>query len=300
MSWSEQRLGRGLAGGLRRRDWLLGTAAMACAQDPAPDPDVDFVCPMDREVHAKNPGKCPRCGMRLVAGLPNPVEFRVDLSTLPKRVQPQKPITLRLRPVDPRPQAAPPKLQLIHERLFHLFLIGPDLSFFAHEHPELQPDGSFLLSTQLPSAGVYRLLCDFYPEQATPQMVVKSLIVPGAPVPAAARVVDVTPKRFGATTLRLETEPSELLSAQASRLMFQVDPVGGFEPFLGAWGHLLIASADRQDLIHTHPFLAYPERGALQFNVIFPRPGLHRIWLQVQRAGEVLTAVFDVPVRRLS
>ncbi len=238
--------------------------------------------------------------MRLVAGLPDHVEFRVDLSTLPRRVQPQQPLTLRLRPVDPRPKATPPKLQLIHERLFHLFLIGPDLGFFAHEHPELQPDGSFVLSTRLPAAGVYRLLCDFYPEQATPQMVVKSLIVPGAPAPAVPRAVDLTPKRFGGTTIRLETEPPELLAAQASRLLFRVEPVDGLEPFLGAWGHLLIASSDRQDLIHTHPFLAYPERGALQFNVIFPRPGLHRIWLQVQRAGEVLTAVFDVPVRRLS
>ena len=39
-------------------------------------------------------------------------------------------------------------------------------------------------------------------------------------------------------------------------LFFRVKPADGLEPYLGAWGHMLAASDDLIDLIHTHPFLA--------------------------------------------
>jgi len=41
---------------------------MLCAQQA-----IEFTCPMDRDVRSKTPGKCPRCGMTLVANLPDPV-----------------------------------------------------------------------------------------------------------------------------------------------------------------------------------------------------------------------------------
>ena len=45
--------------------------------DPSKDPV--FVCPMDPDVRSHNPGTCRRCGMTLVAGIPDPVEFHLDL-----------------------------------------------------------------------------------------------------------------------------------------------------------------------------------------------------------------------------
>jgi hypothetical protein len=131
-------------------------------------------------------------------------------------------------------------------------------------------------------------------------MVAKTLIVPGTPPQLNSLSPDLAAKRVGGMTFKFASEPLNVLAAQRTRLLFDLSPLDRFEQFLGAWGHLLIASEDRQDLIHTHPFLANPERGHLQFNVIFPRPGVHRVWLQVQQAGEVLTARFDVPVKRLS
>jgi hypothetical protein len=61
---------------------------------------------------------------------------------------------------------------------------------------------------------------------------------------------------------------------------------------------MLAASADLIDMIHAHP--AWEERGPkIQFNVIFPRPGLHRIWVQFQRQGTINTVAFNVPVTAL-
>ena len=80
--------------------------------------------------------------------------------------------------------------------------------------------------------------------------------------------------------------------------MMSLDPADGLERYLGAWAHMLAASEDLIDLIHMHPFLA--DGGpAMQFNIIFPRSGLYRIWTQFQRENQVNTTVFTIPVASL-
>ena len=51
-------------------------------------------------------------------------------------------------------------------------------------------------------------------------------------------------------------------------------------------------------MMHEHPFIA--DGGPqVEFEVVFPRPGVYRVWVQFQSAGVVNTVHFDVPVRRL-
>jgi hypothetical protein len=48
--------------------------------------------------------------------------------------------------------------------------------------------------------------------------------------------------------------------------------------------------------MHTHPFAT--EAGpVMQFNLVFPRARVYRVWVQFQRDGVVNTAHFDIPVR---
>jgi hypothetical protein len=51
------------------------------------------------------------------------------------------------------------------------------------------------------------------------------------------------------------------------------------------------------DLLHLHPFLI--TGSVIQFNLIFPREGLYRVWTQFQRSGLVNTVVFTIPVKSL-
>jgi hypothetical protein len=98
--------------------------------------------------------------------------------------------------------------------------------------------------------------------------------------------------------VELVTEPPEPLAGKKTLLFFRLDPADGLEQYLGAWGHLLAASDDLVDLIHSHPAIA--DGGPqVQFNLIFPREAVYRIWVQFQRQGVVNTAVFTVPVSRL-
>jgi hypothetical protein len=82
-------------------------------------------------------------------------------------------------------------------------------------------------------------------------------------------------------------------------LFIQLKPADGLEPYLGAWAHLLTASHDLVDTIHTHPFLADggPE---MQFNVFFPRVATYRIWIQLQRRGIVNTVAFTLKAGELA
>ncbi len=104
---------------------------------------VDFTCPMDPGVKTREPGKCPRCGMRLVAGIPEPVEFPVDLTLTPRRLAPGKPFNMTFRVEDPKTHKTVTNFEVVHEKLFHLFLVSEDLRFFAHEHPDYDGKGGF-------------------------------------------------------------------------------------------------------------------------------------------------------------
>lgn len=284
-------------GVVTRRSLLVGGLASA-AQKPAEPPPPDFLCPMDRDVRSQGPGKCPRCGMKLVANLPDPESYRLRVTAQPSPVRAGKPAKFEFTVLHPKSGAAVREFEIVHERIFHLFLIGQDLSFFAHEHPEQQPGGTFRFETVLPRAGAYRLVADCYPKGGTPQFLTHSLFTAGsrlAPPPTLAP--DLAPKRGENISVEFRSEPASPLAGQETQLHFRIAPAEGLELYLGASGHLLTASDDLVDLVHDHPFLV--NGGDIQFNVIFPRPRTYRVWVQFQRQGVVNTVAFNVPVTEL-
>jgi hypothetical protein len=255
----------------------------------------DWTCPMDPDVHAAAPGKCPRCGMALVAKLPEALEYPVRIQTNPTVLRAGEPVELRFQVLDPKTGTPVQKFEIVHEKLLHFFVVSRDLAFFVHDHPVPQPDGSFRFRTVFPQPGEYRLLCDFYPAGGTPQMIARTLVVPGEAVRPNALVSDLAPKECANLRVELQTEPQQPLAGQKTMLFFKLSPSEGLEPYLGAAGHMLAASEDLIDMIHTHPAHAGPE----QFDVIFPRPGIYRIWVQFQRLGVVNTATFNLSVGEL-
>ena len=88
--------------------------------------------------------------------------------------------------------------------------------------------------------------------------------------------------------------PERATAGNRTQMTFHIDPVDGFEKYLGAWGHMLAASDDLIDMMHLHPIRA--DGGDVRFDVVFPRPRPYRVWVQFQRNGVVNTVHFDVPV----
>ena len=144
---------------------------------------------------------------------------------------------------------------------------------------------------------MYRLLADFYPTGSVPQLAVATLFVSGK-ASSQNLAVALAPYKATNLTAALRLEPQQPVAALETRLHFTLDPAEGLERYLGAWAHMLVASGDLIDLIHTHPFLT-DERQRMQFNLIFPRPGMYRVWTQFQRLGIVNTTQFTLSVGAL-
>jgi hypothetical protein len=289
--------------GLSRRQWLaaLASAVASRGQTVSPEKDADpedYACPMDRDVRSAKPGVCPRCGMKLVLKLPESVEYRLEVTHQPAVLIPAEPAVLTLRAVHPVTGKPVSRFLIVHEKLMHLFVVSENLEVFMHEHPVLQPDGSFQLRIRFPNGGMYRMLADFYPQDSTPQLALETVFVKGS-CPAAHLEPALAPFKAKNMTARLRLDPEAPLAGFETKMFFDLDPKEHLEPYLGAWGHMLAASSDLIDMLHLHPFLADPAKGTMQFNAIFPRAGLYRVWTQFQRQGVVDTIVFTVPVKAL-
>lgn len=263
---------------------------------------LPFVCPMDPDIRAERPGVCSRCGMKLVLGLPAPAEYPVLLRTDPVAVVPGKPVQLEFEVLQPHGGERHTEFETVHERLFHLFWVSHDLEVFRHEHPVLGGDGIFRIEATFERPGTYRLMGDFYPKGGTPQMYPMTLTTSGFEEPVETLVPTIAPdwepKRDKNVTVSLRTQPAEPLAGLLTLLFFELNTARGLQKFLGAWAHMLAVKDDLVTLIHGHPSIA--DGGKLiQMNVIFPEPGMYRVWVQVQRRKKVNTVPFTLEVRGL-
>ncbi|MBL8177026.1 MAG: hypothetical protein JNK48_20300 [Bryobacterales bacterium] len=256
---------------------------------------------MDKDIRSKGPGKCGKCGMKLIPEIADPVEYPVHLHLTPRVAKPGAPVGMEFRVENPADGKTVEKFEIVHEKLFHLFLVSEDLSYFAHEHPEYEPGGVFRFRTALPKPGAYRVVTDFFPAGGTPQMNTSTLFVAGKAEKVRPPEADTAPQQGANLEASLVMEPAQPLAGFKTLLFFTLKPREGelkLEQYLGAWGHMLAASSDLIDLVHTHPFIA--DGGPkVQFNMIFPREGVYRVWVQFQNKGEVNTVAFNVPVKQL-
>lgn len=269
----------------------------------APIAPQDYICPMDKDVRSDKPGYCPRCGMKLVIGIPDEVEYPLELTIKPPVFRAGEKVQLKFRIVDPRTGKNVDHYEIVHEKLFHMFLVSDDLQYFVHDHPVPQSDGTFLYDETFPKPGLYRVVGDFYPTGGTPQLIANTVIVPGAPGSEVRLANPSLKPELGVShctnlDVELVTDPPQPIAGMKTLLFFHIKPGEGLEKYIGAWAHMLVASDDLIDLIHDHPFIA--DGGPqMQFNIIFPRARTYKIWVQFQRNGVVNTASFTVRVSEL-
>ena len=264
------------------------------------DDETVYFCPMDLDVRSNEMGFCSRCGMALIAGMPDPLDYEMDLVVSPEIPRAGETSRLRFEVRDPWEHRPVSSFEIVHEKIFHLFVMSQDLEFFGHVHPIEDPNGGFSIDLELPKPGLYQVLADFYPEGGTPQLIAKSFVVPGARLEAVTLSSDYQTAREGENlTVQLVTEPEVPLAGQETEMYFTVTPAEGLEQYIGAWGHMLAVSDDLIDTVHGHPFIA--DGGSeMLFHLLFPRARTYRVWVQFQREGVVNTVHFDIPVEELT
>src|SRR5690242_4514867 len=136
------------------------------------------------------------------------------------------------------------------------------------------------------------------------------------------------------STMEWLPDSTPLRAGEDATLRFRVsDPAGApatLEPYVGMAAHAVIARTDGSVFVHLHPAgtvsmaaqeafalrdrgdttstghlrlqgdtmtrHAMPVASEFSFPYVFPRSGAYRVWVQVRRAGRVLTGVYDVTV----
>jgi len=259
--------------------FVLVSAALISAQTqntPNPSKDPVYFCPMDKDIRSNTPGNCSRCGMKLVAGVPDPVEFHLDLTVTPKAPKPNDIVRLKFDVHDPWKNNSVKKFNLVHEKLFHAFIVSEDLQFFLHDHPVWE-NAAFQYDVRLPKPGMYRVLGDFYPEGATPQLIAKTIYVAGTSPAIVPLIRDYSPKDGENLKVELATAPAQPVAGTNTQMRFTIGPVDGLEKYLGAWGHMLAVSDDLIDMTHTHPRLGSASaQGRSQYRPFrYSRQGCH-------------------------
>ena len=318
---------------------LLVTLYVQAQQSPASSTPSDadataFLCPMHPDYTLDIAGTCPRCGMALVRGAPFDVrDYALELTTDPAVVQPGQPARWRFRAFHPGTGQAVLKFETVHERQYHLFVISQDMTHFQHIHPELQPDGTWVIDVTLPKGGYYKVLSDFLPAGGASQFIARPLVTAGYKGDLAGDSARLTPdtsatQTVGDLTARISYDPSPFVAGLYGHLRFSLtdtataQPITNLQTYLGAFGHMLIMSEDLNEYVHSHsldivpggnddedmPQFVIPPGTDLEklrggpdviFDGLMPKPGRYRAWTQFRRNDTIHTFVttFEVGER---
>ncbi|MEW2354397.1 hypothetical protein [Spirillospora sp. NPDC029432] len=180
----------------------------------------------------------------------------------------------------------------VHDRKLHLIVARRDLTAFWHVHP-VEDGGVWTVRLDLPEAGAYRVFADVAPEELGRTLTLGADVeVAGAyaprPLPGPARTWT-----DGAYEIALEGEPA---AGEGRALTFTVRkdgrPVDDLEPYLAAYGHLVVLRAGDLAYVHVHPD-GEPGPG-IGFHIELPGPGTYRLFLDFKHGGTVRTADFTV------
>jgi hypothetical protein len=210
-----------------------------------------------------------------------------------------------------------------HGHLLHLFIVSPALDRLWHLHPREVSTGTFEQPMPPMPAGGYDLFADVVHNTGISETATAGLDtrdIPGTPLTgddSAWAANDSPSTRIVWVNQSDPLEPKKLTS-----FTFRVDdeagqPVQDLELYMGMPGHALFVKRDRTVFAHVHPSGSAPMAAleiaskshaahsqhasavppTVSFPYGFPEPGEYRIFVQVKRAGEVITAAFDAHVQ---
>jgi len=215
-----------------------------------------------------------------------------------------------------------------HGHLMHLFVVSPGLDRLWHLHPDEASTGLF--EQRLPdlAAGQYELFADVVHATGVSETVVGRLAtnaVRGAPLAGDDSAWEEVAGAIGdGGHIVWVRDNTPLVTKRLTIFTFRVEdaqgqPARDLELYMGMPGHAIFVKRDRTVFAHVHPSgsapmaamaIAMPVDPAhaqhmaaaamtpstVTFPYGFPESGDYRVFVQVKRAGRVMTAAFDATV----
>ncbi|MEX0917834.1 MAG: copper resistance protein CopC [Candidatus Paceibacterota bacterium] len=216
----------------------------------------------------------------------------------------------------------PAVLSLAHDKFLHMVIVGKDMDYFAHIHPEDDgvadvPGAQFSIAHTFPEAGTYIVAID-YLHGLTAESRHFLVEVSGGPEQEETPRLYDSPYTVGPYEVGLSY--SQPFVNEEATLLFDFTkdgkPVYDLEPYLAAAMHLAVVKHDLSEFIHTHGEVHRPgelqqstDGGGhnhapppLQFgpsveaHPVFPSEGLYTVFGEFKHEGEVRNVRFTVRV----
>lgn len=192
------------------------------------------------------------------------------------------------------------KFATVHDKQLHLIVVRRDLSGYQHLHPQMAADGTWSVTAELTTPGVWRVFADFTALDAAGGQAALTLgydvTVPGdyqpRTLPAAAResTTDGYTVTYEGTPTVGATQP------MLFRVLKDGAAVTDLQPYLGSFGHLVVLREGDLAYVHVHPE-AQLVGGAVKFWLSAPSPGTYRMYFDYQVDGKVRTNEFTLVVK---
>jgi hypothetical protein len=199
-------------------------------------------------------------------------------------------------------------VEIAHENLFHVFVVGRDLKFFRHLNPAMLPDGSLEVREEIPP-GEYLVGAYFLPTGGSPQLVSQVVDLrgnsrgDGPPTGQLATPVSTGNVFDVVTNVRIQPLSNRLTAGQTTAFHVMLSrtedgrPIVNLEPVLGTGGCLLAVKEDLTEIVHACASTDGLPVSLLTFDLTLPKPGVYAVWVEFARFGETLTARFGVTAR---
>jgi hypothetical protein len=220
-----------------------------------------------------------------------------------------------------------------HGHLMHLFVLSPDLDRLWHLHPREVTTGVFEQVLPDMAAGRYELFGDLVHQTGLPETATAPFDttgVAGTPLRGDDSSWSPDDKASGRIVWLRDEQP--LVAGRLTMFTFRVEdesgqPARDLELYMGMPGHAVFVRRDRAVFAHVHPSgsapmaalaiagLALSERSesngqadmthaghgaalpaTVSFPYGFPQAGDYRIFVQIKRAGNIITGAFDAHV----
>ena len=182
----------------------------------------------------------------------------------------------------------------IHERDLHLIVVNRELTAFHHVHPQLGPDGTWLIDLPALGPGSYRAVADFQIAGGPRLALGTDLAVAGVyqPTrlgePSAVSTVDDY-------EVSLRTERGKGAEVTATLAVRRDGHLVDLEPYLGANGHLVAMRVGDLAYAHVHPVEDEDDEtqsGVVRFDATLSSAGRYGLFFDFKHDGTVRTASF--------
>ncbi|MBX3117970.1 MAG: hypothetical protein KF784_02820 [Fimbriimonadaceae bacterium] len=234
--------------------------------------------------------------------------YRLDVVNWPKEAVAGKPIDLQLRVMDTKTGKIQTKFDIAHEQEFHLLIASKDLNWFIHEHPVMQPDGTWTISITFPAGGEYGVYGDVAPFGKGSNILMTGVKLSGPPPTWNTKLIPSTSATDGGLKGLFASVDGKIPVGRMTTLQVKLfdaktgQAAGDTVPWLGAAGHLMIFHQDGKTVVHSHPAEdhdneALVKKGIVRFNGRFPKPGLYKAYAQFDWRGGIKTLGFVVEVK---